>query len=78
LKKLLELFRLLLPYRRRITIAFLAIVASSAIVLAIGQGLKLVIDDGFARGEAHTLDATLATEYLRQMYRPLLRPLDQP
>jgi ATP-binding cassette subfamily B protein len=29
-------------------------------VLAIGQGLKLVIDEGFARGQAHLLDQTLA------------------
>ena len=61
MKKLLELFRLLLPYRGRITIAFVAIVLSAAIVLAIGQGLKLVIDEGFARSETRMLDATLAT-----------------
>ena len=30
-------------------------------VLVIGQGLKVVIDEGFARGEARMLDATLAT-----------------
>ncbi len=30
-------------------------------VLAIGQGLKIVIDEGFARGESRMLDATLAT-----------------
>ena len=30
-------------------------------VLAIGQGLKVVIDEGFARGEARLLDSTLAT-----------------
>ena len=61
MKKLLELFRLLIPYRGRITIAFVAIVLSAAIVLAIGQGLKLVIDEGFARSETRMLDATLAT-----------------
>lgn len=61
MKKLLELFRLLLPYRGRITIAFVAIVLSAAIVLAIGQGLKLVIDEGFGRSETRMLDATLAT-----------------
>ena len=61
MKKLLELFRLLLPYRGRITIAFVAIVLSAAIVLAIGQGLKLVIDEGFGPGGTRMLDATLAT-----------------
>src|SRR6266849_193866 len=30
-------------------------------VLFIGQGLKVVIDEGFARGEERFLDATLAT-----------------
>ena len=30
-------------------------------VLVIGQGLKVVIDEGFARGEERLLDATLAT-----------------
>jgi ATP-binding cassette subfamily B protein len=61
LRRLLPLFRLLLPYRRRITVAFIAIVLSAAMVLVIGQGLKLVIDDGFAQREERMLDATLAS-----------------
>jgi ATP-binding cassette, subfamily B, bacterial len=60
LRRLLPLLRLLLPYRSRIAIAFVAIVLSAAMVLAIGQGLKLVIDEGFARGQEHLLDRTLA------------------
>jgi len=38
-----------------------AIVLSAGMVLVIGQGLKLVIDDGFARGQEKLLDQTLAT-----------------
>jgi ATP-binding cassette subfamily B protein len=38
-----------------------AIVLSAAMVLVIGQGLKVVIDEGFARGQERLLDATLAT-----------------
>jgi ATP-binding cassette subfamily B protein len=38
-----------------------AIVLSAAMVLVIGQGLKVVIDEGFARGEERLLDATLAS-----------------
>jgi ATP-binding cassette, subfamily B, bacterial len=38
-----------------------AIVLSAGMVLVIGQGLKLVIDEGFARGQEHLLDTTLAT-----------------
>jgi ATP-binding cassette subfamily B protein len=38
-----------------------AIVLSAAMVLVIGQGLKVVIDEGFARGQENLLDTTLAT-----------------
>ena len=40
--------------------ASLAILLSAGMVLAIGQGLKMVIDQGFAKGEAEMLDRTLA------------------
>jgi ATP-binding cassette subfamily B protein len=38
-------------------------VLSAAMVLVIGQGLKVVIDEGFARGQEQLLDATLATMF---------------
>jgi ATP-binding cassette, subfamily B, bacterial len=38
-----------------------AIVLSAAMVLVIGQGLKVVIDEGFSRGQENLLDATLAS-----------------
>jgi ATP-binding cassette subfamily B protein len=38
-----------------------AIVLSAGMVLVIGQGLKVVIDEGFAAGRERTLDQTLAT-----------------
>ncbi|HUP98676.1 MAG TPA: ABC transporter transmembrane domain-containing protein [Usitatibacter sp.] len=60
MRRLLPLFRLLLPYRGRIAVAFVAIVLSAGMVLVIGQGLKLVIDEGFNSGQAEQLDATLA------------------
>ena len=41
----------------------MAIVLSAGMVLVIGQGLKVVIDEGFARGEEQLLDATLATMF---------------
>ena len=61
MKRLFPLFRLLLPYRGRIAVAMVAIVLSAGMVLAIGQGLKVVIDEGFARGQERLLDQTLAT-----------------
>ncbi|HEY4998774.1 MAG TPA: ABC transporter transmembrane domain-containing protein, partial [Usitatibacter sp.] len=39
----------------------MAIALSAAMVLVIGQGLKVVIDEGFARGQERLLDSTLAT-----------------
>ena len=59
MRKLLPLFRLLAPYRARIAIAVVAILLSAGMVLVIGQGLKVVIDEGFSRVEARMLDATL-------------------
>ncbi|MGZ5032177.1 MAG: ABC transporter transmembrane domain-containing protein [Usitatibacter sp.] len=61
MRRLLPLFRLLLPYRTRIAVAFVAIVLSAGMVLVIGQGLKVVIDEGFTRGQERLLDATLAS-----------------
>ena len=39
----------------------MAIVLSAAMVLVIGEGLKVVIDEGFARGQERLLDSALAT-----------------
>ncbi|MFZ3321464.1 MAG: ABC transporter transmembrane domain-containing protein [Usitatibacter sp.] len=39
----------------------MAIVLSAGMVLVIGQGLKMVIDEGFAHGREDMLDLTLAT-----------------
>ena len=39
----------------------MAIVLSAAMVLVIGEGLKVVIDEGFARGQEKLLDSALAT-----------------
>ncbi|HET7403879.1 MAG TPA: ABC transporter transmembrane domain-containing protein [Usitatibacter sp.] len=40
--------------------AFVAVLLSAAMVLVIGQGLKVVVDDGFARGSEAMLDHALA------------------
>ncbi|QJR15798.1 ABC transporter transmembrane domain-containing protein [Usitatibacter palustris] len=58
--RLAPLFRLLLPYRRRIAVAVVAILISAAMVLVMGQGLKFVIDEGFVRGGEAFLDRALA------------------
>jgi ATP-binding cassette subfamily B protein len=52
---------MLVPYRGRVALAFVAIALSAGMVLIIGQGLKRVIDDGFLQGHSRTLDQTLAS-----------------
>ena len=59
LKKLAALVRYVAPYKLRFAVAMLALCVSSATVLAIGSGLKHVIDQGFASANAATLDSTL-------------------
>ena len=49
----------LAPYRARFTIAGVALLVAAGCTLAVGQGLKLVIDRGFAAGNAAELDRAL-------------------
>jgi ATP-binding cassette subfamily B protein len=55
-----RLLRFLLPYRLRIAGALAALVVAAGSVLALGQGLKLVIDAGFSSGDPGLLDRALA------------------
>jgi len=48
------------PYRWRIAGAFAALVVAASCVLALGQGLRHVIDAGFGSGDPHLLNAALA------------------
>jgi ATP-binding cassette subfamily B protein len=43
-----------------VSFAAIALVVAAAAVLAVGQGLKGVVDRGFSAGDAHELDRTLA------------------
>ena len=55
-----RLSRFLMPYRARIAAAMLALILAAAGVLALGQGLRHVIDAGFASGNPQPLNAALA------------------
>ena len=59
LKKLAALIRFIAPYKLRFFGAMLALVVAASTILAIGQGLKHVIDQGFSAANAETLDQTL-------------------
>ncbi|MGE0337633.1 MAG: ABC transporter transmembrane domain-containing protein [Gammaproteobacteria bacterium] len=48
------------PYHRQLACALVAMLVSASSVLAIGQGLRLVIDHGIARGDPGLLDEALA------------------
>ena len=52
------LLPLLRPYRGRVALAGVALVAAAGLVLGIGQGLRRLIDQGFAPGAAGALDGT--------------------
>jgi len=55
---------MLRPYGRRVVLATVALVVAAAAMLAVGQGLRAVIDQGFSAGDAQWLDRTLAAMFL--------------
>ncbi|WP_346285118.1 ABC transporter transmembrane domain-containing protein [Zoogloea sp.] len=57
------LLHLLAPYRRRVLIAALALVTAAGAMLAVGQGLRMVIDQGFSAGNPDWLDRSLAAMF---------------
>ena len=56
---LLRLARFVAPYRWRVAAALGALVVAASCVLALGQGLKHVIDAGFGSGDPRLLNAAL-------------------
>ncbi len=59
LSQFLRLARFLAPYRPRIAAAVGALLVAAACVLALGQGLRYVIDAGFAAASPEVLDRAL-------------------
>jgi ATP-binding cassette subfamily B protein len=55
-RSLAPIARFLAPYKLRIAAAVVALLVAAGGVLALGQGLKLVVDNGFGSGEPHLLD----------------------
>jgi ATP-binding cassette subfamily B protein len=60
MRHVLRLARFVLPYRLKIGIALCALVIAAGCVLALGQGLKFVVDRGFGSGNPELLNAALA------------------
>jgi len=59
-RQLARLGRFLAPYRLRVAGAVLALLAAAASVLALGQGLRHVVDQGFGSGDPQLLNEALA------------------
>jgi len=49
-----------LPYRRRVAAAVAALLVAAGCVLALGQGLRHVVDNGFGSGDSRLLNQALA------------------
>ncbi len=60
LRTLARIGRFLRPYRRQVAYAAAALLVAASAVLAVGQGLRSVIDHGFGTGDAAELDRVLA------------------
>ncbi len=56
---MLRLAKFLAPYRWRVAAALAALLVAAGTVLALGQGLKHVVDNGFGGGEPRLLDQAL-------------------
>ncbi|QXI40041.1 ABC transporter transmembrane domain-containing protein [Pseudomonas xantholysinigenes] len=52
-------WRFIRPYRQRALLALLALVVTAAITLSMGQGIRLLVDQGFMTGSAHQLNQTI-------------------
>ncbi len=59
IRQLARILGFLAPYRRQVVIALIALVVAAGCVLVLGQGLRGVVDRGFASGDATSLDAAL-------------------
>jgi ATP-binding cassette subfamily B protein len=59
LSTLLELIRFIAPYRKQWLGATIALLFTAAITLSIGQGVRLVIDEGFVAGDVTQLQQAI-------------------
>jgi len=66
IRRLGPALRFLLPYKRQVVFASIALVVTAGATLSLGQGIRLVIDSGFASGKADVLvdSLTLFTAFV--------------
>ena len=71
LAQLARLGRFLLPYRHKVAVALVALIVAASCVLALGQGLRYVIDAGFGSRDPQLLNAALALGQMLQQLEPV-------
>ncbi len=59
LQTLLPIVAFLKPYKKMVAFALLALLLTAAVSLSLGQGLKMVIDNGFAAGSVEQLRSAI-------------------
>ena len=59
MRRLTPALSFLRPYRLQVTLASVALCITAATTLALGQGIRLVIDSGFGSGETALLTESL-------------------
>lgn len=60
LNSLFPIFAFVLPYKKMLTAALLALLFTAVVSLSLGQGVKLIIDNGFIAGSIDELSSALA------------------
>lgn len=57
---LLELLRFIKPYRLKVVAALMALIFTAALTLSVGQGVRVLIDQGFAQQSVQQLSSAIA------------------
>ena len=60
MRRLRPAFSFLRPYLPQVVIASIALIVTASATLSLGQGIRLVIDSGFASGEVALLNQSLS------------------
>lgn len=59
IKVMSSMIRFLHPYKWHVFAAIVALIFTAGVTLSLGQGLRLLVDQGFGEGAAATLDGTI-------------------
>jgi len=63
LKILLSIFKFILPYKLRVTFAGIALICTAGISLSLGQGIRILFDQGFVVGTDESLGKAIGILY---------------